>query len=332
LNKDKTLQIIGEINTGHFGDLDIARDAIRQAKAAGLDVIKFQSWKPQSIFTDSYLQENRIEAGLYKRFSLAKDQLRSLAEYCGEVGIGFSSTPYSESEIDELVEMPNLSFVKIASMEVNNLEFLKFAAKKNFPIVLSTGMSTFEEISRAIDVIRSISASSLTVLHCTSLYPTSPDQANLLNISLLKDSFPDLNIGFSDHTLGNEAGIAAVSLGARVLEKHFTTDKERIGFDNAMALSVQGISEYVESTRKSLSLLGSYSRTISPEESSQKGKMRRSLFLKEALDKGVVITSEMLVAQRPGDGISPDKKPQVVGRRTTHALEKDHKITESDFE
>jgi sialic acid synthase SpsE len=308
------LTIVGEINTGHFGDLELARDSIRTAKSAGLDVIKFQSWSPDSLFTRKYLEANRIESGLYQKFSLSQNSLAELAMYCKEIGVGFSSTPYSADEVDQLAGLSNVSFIKVASMELNNHQFLKHVSRKGLPVVLSTGMGTIEEISSAVKSVLDSATNKVTVLHCTSLYPTKDEDANLRNINFLKERFTDVEVGFSDHTLGIEAGIVAASMGASLIEKHFTNDKNRIGFDNAMALSKEEMRDYVIASRRARVLAGSHERTLSDEELDQRNKMRRSLFMRVDVEIGTRVTLEMLELKRPGNGLPPGEKENVLGR------------------
>jgi len=310
----KSLTVVGEINTGHFGDLDLAFEAIKGAKDVGLDVIKFQSWAPESLFTQKHLLQNRIEAGLYKKFALDSGKLRDIAQYCSNIGIGFSSTPYSNDEVDQLAQISNLAFIKVASMDLTNYPFLDHVCQTELPIVLSTGMGSQIEISRSIERVLSKTKLPLTVLHCTSLYPTIDSVANLANISMLKDSFPDVNVGFSDHTLGIEAGVVAASLGATLLEKHFTTNKTKIGFDNAMALSLTEMEAYVSAARRGVSLLGAYERELTPDEEEQKDKMRRSAFLKRPVAAGESLTEELIEFKRPGTGLDPSAIEPLLGR------------------
>jgi len=310
----KNLTVVGEINTGHFGDLDLAFEAIKGAKEAGLDVIKFQSWAPQSLFTEKYLSQNRIEAGLYKKFALDGSKLREIAQFCSQIGIGFSSTPYSNVEVDQLAQISNLAFIKVASMDLTNYPFLAHVCQTELPIVLSTGMCSFDEISRSIEWVLSKAKQPVTVLHCTSLYPTIDNIANLANISMLKDSFPEVSVGYSDHTLGIEAGVVAASLGATLLEKHFTTNKTKIGFDNAMALSLTEMEEYVSASRRAVSLLGTYERELTSAEQEQKQKMRRSAYLKRDVEVGEDLTEELVEFKRPGTGLDPSSIEPLLGR------------------
>jgi N-acetylneuraminate synthase len=302
--------------------LELARDSIRTAKSVGLDVIKFQSWSPKSLFTQNYLEANRIEAGLYQKFSLSQDSLAELAKYCQVVGIGFSSTPYSAEEVDQLADLSNVSFIKIASMELNNHQFLRYVSGKGLPIVLSTGMGTIDEISSAVEAVLESATNKVTILHCTSVYPTKDEDANLRNISLLKEMFSEIEVGYSDHTLGVEAGIVAASLGASLIEKHFTNDKNRIGFDNSMALSKEEIQDYVIASRRARVLSGSNERILSTEEFDQRAKMRRSLFMKDDVERGTIVTGEMLELKRPGDGLPPGDAEKVLGHELAASLRK----------
>jgi N-acetylneuraminate synthase len=316
------LILVGEINTGHFGDLELARDSIRTAKSVGLDVIKFQSWSPNSLFTREYLESNRIESALYQKFSLSPSSLADLAKYCQEIGLGFSSTPYSTEEVDQLAELSNVSFIKVASMELNNHQFLKYVSEKGLPVVLSTGMGTIEEISSAVKCVLDSATNTVTVLHCTSLYPTKDEDANLRNINFLKERFPEVEVGYSDHTLGIDAGIVAASMGASLIEKHFTNDKNRIGFDNSMALSKEEMQDYVIASRRARVLAGSHERKLSPEEFDQRNKMRRSLFMKHDVEKGTKVTLEMLELKRPGNGLTPGDMEKVLGSQLSTSLRK----------
>jgi sialic acid synthase SpsE len=234
--------------------------------------------------------------------------------YCKEIGVGFSSTPYSADEVDQLAGLSNVSFIKVASMELNNHQFLKHVSRKGLPVVLSTGMGTIEEISSAVKSVLDSATNTVTVLHCTSLYPTKDEDANLRNINFLKERFTDVEVGFSDHTLGIEAGIVAASMGASLIEKHFTNDKNRIGFDNAMALSKEEMRDYVIASRRARVLAGSHERALSDEELDQRNKMRRSLFMRDDVEIGTRVTREMLELKRPGNGLPPGEMENVLGR------------------
>ena len=165
-------------------------------------------------------------------------QIKKLSDYCKKIKIGFSSTPYSKEEVDFLVNVCESSFVKIASMDINNYNFIEYIAKKKVPVVISTGMASMKEIETAINIFKDNKSNNICILHCTSLYPTPDNMINLNNITLIKSRFKNLEVGFSDHTLGNEAAISSIALGARLIEKHFTLDKTRIGMDNQIAFEL----------------------------------------------------------------------------------------------
>jgi N-acetylneuraminate synthase len=330
VDEDSAPYITAEINTGHFGKIDLAVEAIRAAKGAGCDCIKFQSWKPESLFTERYLATNRIERRMYDRLSLDASQLRDLSDECASVGLDFSSTPYSFAEVDELVAMKNVPYIKIASMEINNPEFLRYVGVAGAPIVLSTGMSDIDEIRAAVSVILSTGNAQLAVLHCTSVYPTADNELNLNNILMLRREFPELVVGFSDHSLGDVAPAVAVGLGARFLEKHFTLDKSRPGFDNAMAMMPDELAKYVEVAHAALGMLGSDSRKVSDDELAQRSVMRRSIYAAGEMPAGLVITREMLQFKRPGTGLSPVLASELIGKKLVRSVVEGETLQLSD--
>ncbi len=171
--------IIAELNSSHNGKVEYGKRMIDAAKECGCDCVKFQSWTDDTLYSEQYYSENPIYRRVVRGFSLDENQLYELWKYCQEVGIDFSSTPYSEQEVDFLADKVKAPFIKIASMEINNFPFLKYIAKKQIPIILSTGMSTYEEIDKAVDVIRSEGNQNLCILHCVSVYPASADMINL---------------------------------------------------------------------------------------------------------------------------------------------------------
>lgn len=322
--------ITAEINTGHFGKMDLAFEAIKAARNAGCDCIKFQSWKPESLFTTRYLTANRIEHRMYDRLSLDASQLSELSNECARAGIDFCSTPYSFAEIDELASIGSVPYLKIASMEIDNPEFLAYAGRSGVPIVLSTGMADMHEIRSAVSTILDTGNTNLALLHCTSVYPTPDNDLNLLNISTLRSEFPEVLVGFSDHSLGIIAPVVAVGLGARFLEKHFTLDRSKPGFDNAMALMPDQLAEYVRVSHSAASMLGTPERVLSEAELDQRKIMRRSVFAAEGLTAGTLLTREMLQFKRPGSGVSPSDSAIIVGRTLTHDVEEGQAIGPED--
>ena len=324
--------IVAEVNSSHNGNVEVARQMIKAAKETGCDCVKFQSWSAESLYSKSYYDKNPITKRIVTKFSLSQDQLREMAIYCKEQGIGFSSTPYSEPEVDFLADECEVPFIKIASMEVNNFSFLTYIAKKGLPIVLSTGMAEIEEVKKAVKVIEDAGNKQICLLHCISIYPAEPTTINLNNIKMLRDLFPDYPIGFSDHTLGNEIACAAVAMGASLIEKHLTLDKAKMGMDNNMAIEPDEMKALVDNCHIVQKSLGSYDRVVREDEYAQRLKMRRSVIATQDLEVGTILDESMLGAKRPGDGIQLEEIPSLIGKRLMNAVKADCLISKEDIE
>jgi N-acetylneuraminate synthase len=306
--------IVAELNTSHFGNIEIAKSMIDQAKAAGCDCVKFQSWSADSLYCESYYEENKMAKRIVTKFMLSDAQLNELAEYATEKEIEFASTPYSIDEARFLVEKCNVPFIKIASMELNNTPYLTELGRLEVPLVLSTGMGTTEEILRAVDAIRSTGNENIVILHCTSVYPSPPNIIRLQNIVGLRMEFPRYPIGYSDHSLGIEIPAASVALGACLIEKHFTLDSSRIGMDNQMATEPEEMQAMIAACNKIYESMGGSARILCEEELGQITKMRRSIIAKTDLQEGDSITLNNIEFKRPGTGLPPSELSTVVGR------------------
>lgn len=322
--------IIAEVNSSHNGSTEVARKMIDAAKTAGCDCVKFQSWSSKSLYSKTYYDSNPIAKRFVEKFSFSSDELKEMSDYCRSVGIGFSSTPYSREEVDFLVDKCNVPFVKIASMEVNNPAFISYIAKKNVPIILSTGMSDYTEIEQAVKIIEDAGNNNIAILHCVSIYPTPMENANINNILGLRNMFPNYPIGFSDHTLGDAASIAATVLGAGVLEKHITLDSKKIGMDNQMAMEPDDLKELVNKCKLIHSAMGTEKRLLSSEEIAQRDNMRRSIVVTRDIRAGDVIGENDLDAKRPGTGIAPYRIPDFIGKRVKKDMQADTLLDESD--
>lgn len=307
--------IIAEVNSSHNGKLEVARQMIDVAVEIGCDCVKFQSWSVDSLYSRTYYDDNPIAKRFVSKFSLSPEQLKEMAMYSKEKGIDFSSTPYSEEEVDFLLDECEAPFLKIASMELNNISFLRYIAQKKVPIVLSTGMGTLEEVERAINVLKSEGAANIVLLHCVSIYPTMVDTINLKNIEGLRRKFSAYPIGFSDHTEGDAASVAATALGAAVIEKHLTLDRAKVGMDNGMATEPEPFKLLVDKCHMIQLGMGTENRVVLPEEYEQRKKMRRSVIAVRDLPAGYILTRADLYAKRPGTGISPDKLDLLVGKK-----------------
>lgn len=324
--------IVAEVNSSHNGNVETARQMIKAAKDAGSDCVKFQSWSPESLYSRTYYEKNPITKRIITKFSLDQDELLEMAFYCKEIGIGFTSTPYSEAEVDFLVDRCEVPFIKIASMETNNYDFLTYIAKKGIPVVLSTGMSEIEEVNKAVKVIETAGNNLICLLHCISIYPADPMTINLNNIPMLRDIFPNYPIGFSDHTLGTEISCAATAIGAALIEKHLTLDKTKMGMDNNMAIEPKEMKSLVDNCHNVQLAMGCRERVVREDEYAQRLKMRRSIIALKNLEAGTILSKDMLGAKRPGDGISPDQIPFIVGKKLKKAVAEDCVIYNEYFD
>lgn len=323
--------IIAELNTSHNGDLQVAKKMVIAARESGADCVKFQSFSPESLYSETYFDSNPMVKRIFNKVSLSETELYDLSLFCTEVGLDFSSTAYNYSEIDFLSNECNPAFLKIASMDINNYDFLRHVAKKKLPIILSTGMSSFNEVQIAVNVLNENGDRDITILHCTSNYPTESKDVSLKNILTLQKMFPSNRIGFSDHTIGYLAPVLAIGMGAAVIEKHFTLDNRLIGLDNQMAANPDEFMQMVEKIRVAEIILGSTSRVIGDEELAMSFKMRRSLVLNKSKLAGEKILLEDLEAKRPGNFISVSNKDYVLGRTLKHDKKIGSYLTDDDI-
>jgi N-acetylneuraminate synthase len=323
--------IIAEINTSHFGRYELAVKMIDEARRIGVNCVKFQSWSESSLYSQTYYDKNPIAKRFIKKFSMNSTELLALATYCKEIGIDFASTPYSIPEVDFLVDICKVPFIKVASMDINNEPFLRYLAQKKTPIVLSTGMSTIAEIRFAVKTIVASGNNDIIILHCVSLYPTTPNDIHLKNIIGLRDEFPSFPIGFSDHSIGPEIAIASVAFGAAIIEKHFTLDRTIIGMDNQMAMEVDDMRFLINSCRNVNIALGSTKRILSNPEIEQRSTMRRSAVAASNLLSGHILQYSDVDFKRPGTGISPSALESIVGRRLNRNIAIDTVFTNDDF-
>lgn len=326
-----TPYIVAELNTSHFGDIEIAKQMIDQAKLAGCDCVKFQSWSTETLYAESHYKENPMAKRFVKKFSLSDLQLKELACYADNTGIDFASTPYSIDEAEFLVTECSVPFVKIASMELNNLPYLKQLGQLEVPLVLSTGMGTSEEIVEAVDTIQATGNNQLVILHCTSIYPASPEIIRLQNIVGLRDKFSGYPIGYSDHSEGIDIPTASVALGACLIEKHFTLDSSRIGMDNQMAMEPDEMQQMIKACHRVHASMGRVDRILIDEEKEQALKMRRSMVSKNKLQKGDVLTEDIIEFKRPGTGIPPSNYKPYIGRSINKEILPGTVLLEEDF-
>lgn len=313
--------IIADIGANHNGDMELCKRLIDAAVECKVDAVKFQSWTEKSLVSKSIYNQNRNFLEEVKKYQLSPSEHLEIKKYSMSKGIGFCSTPFSMAEADMLEEL-EVPFFKIASMDVNNFSFLRHVARKKRPMVVSTGMATLGEVEQAVEVIRNEGNGQIVLLHCVSLYPPDFNIINLHNIQMLSDVF-ELPVGFSDHTLGFGCSIAAISLGASVIEKHFTLDKKMEGWDHAISADPPEMAVIVNEAKNIWRALGSYQRTVGEEEIEKAKFFRRSLVMKHSMKAGDVVAVQDVDFKRPGTGIKPDELPYVLGRRLVSDIEED---------
>ena len=253
--------IIAEIGANHNGDMNLAKKIIDSAKDCGVDAVKFQSWTPKSLISKKEYDENTEyndgDGGkkhfgslkeMVEKYYLKEGQHFELKEYCNQIGVDFCSSPFSNKEVDLLNKL-DVPFFKIASMDINHLELLKYVAKQDKPILLSTGMSSIPEIEKALETIKNEGNNKIILLHCISIYPPEHKDINLNNIKMLQDAF-GFPVGFSDHSIGTAVPLASIALGACVIEKHFTIDKNLPGWDHQISADTLEMKQIVEESKK----------------------------------------------------------------------------------
>lgn len=326
--------IIAEIGSNHNGDMGLCRRLIDAAAAAGADAVKFQSWSETSLIAEEEYARNTEYSDKKKHFGSLREmvkayqftaqQHREAHAHCRKRRIAFCSTPFSTEEVD-LLEKMDVPFFKIASMDIVHLPLLEYAARKQRPMIVSTGMATLAEIEQAVTAIRNTGNNQIILLHCISIYPPDYKSINLRNITTLLQAF-DVPVGFSDHSLGTAIPLAAISLGASVIEKHFTIDKDMAGWDHAISADPPELREIVEEGRNIFAALGSTVRIVSDAELEKRKKFRRSLVMRSHAKKGHIVVKGDLNAKRPGTGISPDELPYVLGRRLAADLGEDQVV------
>jgi sialic acid synthase SpsE len=332
--------IIAEIGSNHNGDMGLCRRLIDSAADAGAQAVKFQSWTESSLIAKEEYDRNTEYSDKKKHFGSLRDMVKAYqltAEqhleahaYCQSRGIAFCSTPFSAEEAD-LLEKLDVPFYKIASMDIVNLPLLKYVARKRRPMIISTGMATLAEIEQAVETVRNEENEQIVLLHCVSIYPPDYDMIHLRNMATLQQAF-DLPVGFSDHTLGTAIPLAAIALGASVIEKHFTLDKDMEGWDHAISADPLELRTIVEEGKNIFTAMGSSKRIVTEAELEKRKKFRRSLVARGALRKGHLIVEGDLDSKRPGTGISPDELPYVIGRTLASDLEPDQVIRWKDLQ
>ena len=329
-----SILIIAEAGGNHKGSLERAKEMALAAKKAGADIVKYQTAVPEQVVSrfaekadyqkqQTGSEESQLE--MIKKIHFGFEEHRQLKEYCDEIGIRYLSTPFDLDSIDFLATL-DMPVWKIPSGEITNLPYLEKVAALKKPLILSTGMSMLSEIEDALAVLEENGCEDVTLLHCNTEYPTPMEDVNLLAMRDLEEQFA-LPVGFSDHTLGIEADIAAAALGACVIEKHFTLDKTLEGPDHQASLEHDELEAMVRANRNIEKALGTGEKHVTPSEAKNRPIARKSIVAKRAIKKGEVFTAENLTTKRPGDGISPMRWYDVLGKEASRDFAEDEKIS-----
>ena len=327
--KNSKVLIIAEAGVNHNGDIDIAKELIRQAASAGADIVKFQTFKAEKLLTkdapkaDYQIDDSKEETSSYEmlqNLELSEDDHAILIKECKKENIEFLSTAFDEVSLHFLIDQ-GISRIKIPSGEITNQPLLNFISKFDLPIILSTGMADLSEIQCAISALSAnkLTKKNISILHCTSQYPADHADLNLKAIQSMMNRF-DMNIGYSDHSLGPEASIAAVALGATIIEKHITLDCKMSGPDHKASMEPKQFKSMVSSIRNIEKSLGDGLKKPTKSEMEMRLVARKSLVANQNIQKGDVFTLENVAVKRPGNGISPMKINEILGTKSQHSF------------
>jgi N,N'-diacetyllegionaminate synthase len=320
--------IIAEAGVNHNGSLKLAFELVDIAVRASVDAVKFQTFNAEKICSPSAPKANyqlqstdnqESQLDMVKRLELPFEAFRELQSYCNAKGILFLSTPFDYDSIDFLAELRVPAF-KIASGEITNLPFVEHVARKGRPLILSTGMATLSEVGKAVETIRTTGNQQLVLLQCVSNYPAQPSSVNLRAMQTMVEAF-GVPAGYSDHTTGTEIAIAAIALGACVVEKHFTISRELPGPDHGASLEPDELASMVRSIRNVEAALGDGRKQPALEEANNAAVARRSLVAARHIGAGTVLTEDLVAIMRPGTGLPPAMRSELVGRRTRRDIE-----------
>lgn len=324
--------IIAEAGVNHNGDLNIAKRLVREAKRCGADIVKFQTFIPEKLASRhaamaDYQKKNlgidESQDVMLSKLTLKQEEYLFLADYCREMNIQFLSTPFEMESVRFLNDLQDIW--KIPSGEITNYPYLVEIAKTGKDIILSTGMSTLQEVEDTLAVLRGNGTNKITLLHCTTNYPTPYEDVNLKAMQTMKDTF-GLEVGYSDHTQGIEVPIAAVALGATIIEKHFTLDRTMEGPDHNASLEPDELEAMVRAIRNIEKAMGDGIKTPFKSEKANIAVVRKSIIAADKIKAGEILTEKNLTTKRPGTGISPMKWNEVIGTRAVRDFEEDELI------
>lgn len=330
--------IIAEAGVNHNGDLGIAKKLVDVAVNAGADAVKFQTFNaddivtrnaPKAKYQNEITSESESQYEMLKRLELSEKAHEILLDYCKKNNILFMSTPFDFKSVD-LLEKLGVEIYKVSSGDLTNIPLLKYIARIEKPMIVSTGMANLGEVEEAVNAIQGIGNNRLILLHCVSNYPAAYEDINLRAIKTLRQAF-NLPVGYSDHTLGIEVSIAAVAIGAKVIEKHFTLDKNMKGPDHRASLNPGELKRMVKSIRNIEKSFGYTLKSPAPGEKENISIVRKGIFLNKDKKRGEFVRREDLMIKRPGTGIEPRYFDLIIGMRLEKDKSKDKSLNWGDF-
>ncbi|NBK93799.1 N-acetylneuraminate synthase [bacterium 1XD21-13] len=322
--------IIAEAGVNHNGRLDLAMQLCDAAKNAGADVVKFQTWKTEKIITQSVSQaeyqikntgSQESQYNMLKHLELTYEEFRKIKQYCDKIGIMFASTADEEDSLDFLIGL-GIPFIKIGSSDIGNLPFLRYIGRKKMPIILSTGMSTLAEVDISVNALKEEGTEDITLLHCTTDYPCLYQDVNLKAMLTLKESF-HLPVGYSDHTTGIEIANAAVSLGAKVIEKHFTLNRHMGGPDHAASMEPREFKEMVKTIRNIELALGDGLKRPTQKERNIRDVVKKRIVASKDIVRGETLSSENICVKRNDTGEEAVMWDHIVGIKAERDYKRD---------
>jgi len=332
--------LIAEIGVNHNGDIDLAKNMIKKAKEIGADAVKFQTFTADKLVSQNapkvpYQKEssNSLESHyeMIRKLELSHGDHFLLKEYADNIGIDFLSTPYDVDSAKFLHEELDVPFFKTASADIIDLPLHKFIASTGKPSIISVGMASLGEIETVLDIYNENCSSDIVLLHCVSNYPCSYDSLNISVMNTLKGAF-NLPVGFSDHSIGFEAAMLSIALGAKVIEKHFTTDKKLPGPDHLASSDFEEFSDLVIKVRHAERIMGSQIKRLQDEEKSMFSFSRKSIHIVNEMMVNDELNIDNIILKRPGTGLPPDMISSVIGRKISKNLKKGEMLDISHFQ
>lgn len=311
--------VIAEGGLNHNGDIKIAKKMIEYASKTGVDAIKFQTYK-----TEEFLRRSSQYFDVFKKVELSFDEFAELKDHAKTNGITFFSTPF-DIESAEFLNKINVPCFKIASSDLTNIPLIRHIAKTNKPIIISTGLATMDEVHDAVTCCFHEGNDNIALLHCVANYPTLPEETNLEAIRTMKNTF-NLSIGYSDNGESTLVDLAAVSMGAEIIEKHFTLDKKMEGPDHSFSIDPLGLTTLVAELKMINKMKGNGIKTPRESEIKMRSAIRKSLTSKRTIRSGEIITCEVLSIKRPADGIEPKYLDQIIGKKAARDIKEDTAI------